>query len=140
MKRLFLKLSFWNYFKRKDVKKSTPNALEGFYPISHLKSNITNEPKVVLTSKDESESPILASRFSESGGQSYGKLILNFLKNEPRAKNGFTAVELHNWMGGCLAMPSISKTLYRMKICGLVTSVVKTDDGRIRIWKLSSTK
>lgn len=140
MKRLFLKLSVWNYFKRNKKKENNSDVLEQSDPSSHLKPNLSNEPKVVLTSKDDAEFSTLSSRFSKAGSQSYGKVILTFLENEPRAKNGFTAVELHNWMGGNLAMPSISKTLYRMKICGLVTSEVKNDDGRIRIWKLVSKK
>ena len=64
--------------------------------------------------------------------------INDFITKEPRAKNGFTAVELYNWMGRALPMSAISKTLYRMRICGEVVSTVKEDDGRIRIWKISN--
>lgn len=97
-----------------------------------------SEPKVVLTSNDP-DSPKIPSSKLKVGRPlelvSYRQTLSDFIKSEPRAKQGFTAVELYNWMGQSMSMSVISKTLYRMKVCGELVSEVKENDGRIRIWK-----
>ena len=97
-----------------------------------------SEPKVVLTSNDPDSLKIPSSKLKVGRPLelvSYRQTLSDFIKGEPRAKQGFTAVELYNWMGQSMSMSVISKTLYRMKVCGELVSEVKENDGRIRIWK-----
>jgi hypothetical protein len=136
MKRLFLSVKhfFWGkpvQLENLSGQSITPNFNE---PV------ISENPKIVLSSRDDNSTDFLSSRIARNGDSnpSYRKVLLEFIKNEPRAKRGFTAVELYHWMGEVLPMSAISKTLYRMRICGEVVSEVKEGDGRIRIWKLVS--
>jgi len=131
MKRIFQ--SIRNYFK--------PSYSEPMLETVSGKKTIPDysDPSVVLTSADP-DSPIISSKHKIGRpveAVSYRKTLNDFIKSEPRAKEGFTAVELYNWMGKTISMSSISKTLYRMRICGEVVSKIKDGDGRIRIWKLT---
>lgn len=135
MKRLIL--SIRNYFKPQLSEPTSKNYLR-----EQVVANDLGQ-KIVLSS-DDPDSPKIPSSKLKVGRPleliSYRKILSDFLKNEPRAKKGFTAVELYNWMGQSMAMSSISKTLYRMKLGGEVISEVKEGDGRIRIWKLAPAK
>jgi hypothetical protein len=136
MKRLFLSVK--NFFWGTPVKLEN---LSGQSVTPNFNEPVVSEnPKIVLSSKDDNSANFLSSRVARNGDSNptYRKLLLEFIKNEPRAKNGFTAVELYHWMGEVIPMSAISKTLYRMRICGEVISEVMEGDGRIRIWKLTA--
>jgi hypothetical protein len=139
MKRLIL--SIQNFF-RSSSKHHTIQTISGKETVvNDSEPNISSNSRVVLSS-NEHTTDYLSNKVNRVavGGSSYRKILISFIINEPRAKNGFTAVELYNWMGRTLPMSAISKTLYRMKLCGEVISEVKEDDGRIRIWKIASLK
>jgi hypothetical protein len=101
-----------------------------------------NEPKVVISSKNDDSIGSISSKFARSGSESktYRKLVTQFLLHEPRAKGGFTTIELHKWMDRSIPMSALSKTLYKMKLYGILENVIKDGDGRARIWKLASIK
>jgi hypothetical protein len=135
MKRLFLSIK--SFFA------PTPTAIETISGKSFFvndKEPVLGEgSKIVLSSRDDDdlvEVLNIKNAREPSERVTYREMLINFIKNEPRAERGFTAVELYNWMDRSLPMSAISKTLYRMRICGDVVSSVKEDDGRIRIWKL----
>lgn len=137
MKRLFL--SVRNFFKPSNSEQKPEADVTNVSSVYENKLTGDN-PKVVLTSKEDEDMKSVTSRKLKIKADSYVGVLLDFLNNEPRAKSGFTAIELHGWMGGSLGMSAISKTLYRMKVCGFLSSVVKEDDGRIRVWTLISKK
>ena len=121
-----------DYFKN-HLSEPTIEAFSGKQTVPNF-----SEPKVVLSSNDPDSPKILSSKLKVGRPLdivSYRQILSDFIKSEPRAKKGFTAVELYNWMGQSMPMSAVSKTLYRMKICGELVSEVKESDGRIRIWK-----
>jgi hypothetical protein len=134
MKRLFSSIQrIW----RNMFSEPTLETLSGKETAANL-----NEPKVVISSKNDDSIGAMSSKFARAGSESktYRTLVTQFLLHEPRAKNGFTAIELHKWMDRAIPMSALSKTLYKMKLYGILENVIKDDDGRARLWKLASTK
>jgi len=134
MKRLFSSfLSIWsNRFSAPKIE-----TISGKETTANL-----NEPKVVISSKDDDSVAALSSKFARAGSETktYRTLVTKFLENEPKAKNGFTTSELHKWMDRSISVAALSKTLHRMKNYGILEKAVSKDDGRIRVWKLASQK
>lgn len=134
MKRLFSSfLSIWsNRFSAPKIE-----TISGKETTANL-----NEPKVVISSRDDDSVAALSSKFARAGSETktYRTLVTKFLENEPKAKNGFTTLELHKWMDRSISVPALSKTLNRMKNYGILDRVVNKEDGRIRIWTLVPRK
>jgi Fe2+ or Zn2+ uptake regulation protein len=82
----------------------------------------------------------ISSKLQRMSTQTNREVITAFLLNHPKAYTGFTTVELYAWLNKTIGLQPISKTLYKMKLYGVVESVSSEENGRSKVWKLLPKK
>lgn len=137
MRRFFLRISdFWkSLFQKQELttisrKKTAANFNE---------PSFEKAPKIILTSADDESLSQLGS-LSYFNKKTNRELIVERLQLEPSAYNSFTAIQLYVWLDKKLTLQAISKTLYKMKIYGLVEAVERGSDKRAIVWRLLPKK